>query len=416
MLTRTLLFLANVFLVAYCADAGLSVIETVFRYFTNSTALYALRELVALTVVAGSVLVLPAMVLSPRLLPTVLAPLALSGLWFALGAAPIRFFVDAPTSEIVLIGLQVLFAVWALTRIRSHSAGESWLLGYESPERPAFSFAHCLWTFPTLSAATLLLVIGSFPFLLLHSLESMSEGFVRFDPTGIALADQRFRRADQEIRLVGMMHIGEDQAYANLVETFSGSSTVVLAEGVTDDGLLMTTTYSYEGVAEALGLSSQQSIESYFDQIVTTPASPPPDFRQADVDVSAFHEDTITWLGRIGEFWGSDDPRDAMLTLYDHFSNEPDGWEHFQEDVLDLRNDHLLEQVHMALADYEKVIVPWGALHLPFMQAAVIAMGFESVSHVYRPLASWGTMTAALIASLTTPTPAAIETPPAAPQ
>jgi hypothetical protein len=68
----------------------------------------------------------------------------------------------------------------------------------------------------------------------------------------------------------------------------------------------------------------------------------------------------------------------------------------FQRDILDRRNEHLFTEIESALDDYERVVVPWGALHLPAVERTVIDWGFEERSRELHELISWGTIFAAL--------------------
>jgi len=39
--------------------------------------------------------------------------------------------------------------------------------------------------------------------------------------------------------------------------------------------------------------------------------------------------------------------------------------------------------------NYREIVVPWGALHLPGIEAAILQMGFDLSEHTYVPLISW---------------------------
>jgi hypothetical protein len=393
---RLLLLLANAFIVAYSLDAGFSLVEEAFRHLTGSNVLVSWRNLLAGLVVLGSLAVVPAIVLTPRLPPSVLAPLALSALWMAFGAAPLPLLLERPALDAALVGLQLALAGIGFLRIRALSGGRSWLLGSESPRRPAFSLAHSLLALGAVVVGGIALILAYLPLWFLVSIQLMTDGFVRFDLAGVSLADRRYERDDQEVRLVGMMHIGEAEAYQALVESFSGSSTVVLAEGVTDRERLLEVPFSYEGAARALGLDTQDEIEAYLDAMEAPEHRQWPDVRHADVDLSDFHPDTISWLGWVDEIWGGEDPLGAFARLYARYIEESDRWAVVFEDVLTRRNHHLLDALQVALMEYDRVIVPWGALHLPFVQHQVLEMGFEPTTRTHHPLASWKTILAAL--------------------
>ena len=64
--------------------------------------------------------------------------------------------------------------------------------------------------------------------------------------------------------------------------------------------------------------------------------------------------------------------------------------------MLARRNVHLVEELQGALADYDRVIVPWGALHLPYVQQQLLAMGFTPTDRTNHPLIAWNTLAGAL--------------------
>lgn len=396
---RALILLANVYVVAYSLDAGLSAAEEWLRHLTGSTALLSGRNLLAYVVFTGSLFALPAMALTPRLPPSVIAPLALSALWMMFGAVPVPLLVKGSTLGPVLSGLQLAFAALAFLRLRALSGGRSWLLGHEALRWPSFSLRHTVVSGGLIVGGGAAAVLLYLPLWFLSSIQLMTDGFVRFDLAGVSLADRRFERGSQEVRLVGMMHIGEREAYRALVDDFAGRSTIVLAEGVTDREHLLRTPPSYEGVARALGLDTQDEIEFYLDEIEEPQPRGRPDVRRADVDLSDFDPDTIAWLGWAGEIWGAESPLAALLQLFARYREDPERWSVITEDVLTRRNLHLLEEIRGALGEYEHVIVPWGALHLPFVQLRIREMGFEPAGGTHHPLASWKTIARGLLAT-----------------
>ena len=116
--------------------------------------------------------------------------------------------------------------------------------------------------FPILSmlivvpAVGAVLVLGVAPATLLYavvllvtSIEVGTRGFVAFDRAGVTLDDRSYARGDREVRLVGMMHVGEEDSYREVVASFSIPATVVLEEGVTDRSGLLESPLAYDGVA-----------------------------------------------------------------------------------------------------------------------------------------------------------------------
>jgi hypothetical protein len=192
------------------------------------------------------------------------------------------------------------------------------------------------------------------------------------------------------------MHLGEPDAYREIFAGFSSESTVVLAEGVTDEQGVMDGPISYEAVARTLGLEQQQYVTEYLSD--DPDGAPPrwPEVRHADLDASDFAPETIEALERIGRVWAADSPFAAFVTLVRHADAEPEIWESLIEDLLHRRNEHLVATIDASLGEYERIVVPWGALHLPVIEYAVAERGFERISSDRHRLISWATLFAAL--------------------
>ena len=69
-----------------------------------------------------------------------------------------------------------------------------------------------------------------------------------------------------------------------------------------------------------------------------------------------------------------------------------------QHDIFDLRNALLLDHIAEATTEFDHVIVPWGALHLPDIEAAILDDGFEPTERTRHRLLSWATVSSALAA------------------
>ena len=101
-------------------------------------------------------------------------------------------------------------------------------------------------------------------------------------------------------------------------------------------------------------------------------------------------------LARIGRVWASETPTQEFLELVRHADEEPEIWNSLMEDILVRRNEHLIAAIDSNLAAYQRIVIPWGALHLPTIEAAIGERGFEQVSSAQHRLFSWATLFAAL--------------------
>lgn len=390
--------LSNFVVTGYTLDAVLSLAEEVLRGLTGSTALVLPRNIMATLVMYALMLSLPALVLTPRLPVSVFAPLVVMGLWLNLGAAPLPLWIPpGPALGIATALLQLGVAAAVFARIRVLTGGHA-LFTPDSLDGPDVSVRHSA---AVLAAITFLLIPATAMYGVVAVATWMqlgTGGFVRFDLRGVSLDDRRYARDDSEIRLVGMMHVGEGDAYRELVASFVNHSTVVLAEGVSDDEGLVEVPLSYQRTAQALGLEEQNDLQEYLAE-ETVDGRPPewPVVRNADVDMSDFAPETLEWLAWVAGVLEAEGPLGALRQIQERLVESGDEFAAVQADIFDLRNEVLLAEIETALDEYRRVIVPWGALHLPVIERAIVELGFDPTETTNRRLISWLTIASALL-------------------
>jgi hypothetical protein len=390
---------ANGVLALSAADALLSLLDVAVRASTGVQWLAVPRNALAQLTLAAVVTTVPVMLATPRLPIAVFLPLAALTLWLALGAAPLALWIPPPLLDPTACAIQLAAVALAFAIVRAQNGGRSWWFGEESRERPAFAWTHSLAFAAGLCTLGPLAAIGYGAVAVATAIQVVTHGFVHFDWTGVSLGDRHYRRGDREIRLVGMMHIGDPAAYRALVCTFERESTIVLAEGVSDREGRLATSLQYGQVAQALGLAQQQDVSAYLVDGEDPDAEPPewPVVRRADVDASAFSQETIAMIRWVAEVWEADDVPGA-LRLIARGTREQTAEQRlaFLVDIVDRRNEHLVGEIERALVEYERVIVPWGALHLPSVEQTVLTWGFAETSRELHPLFAWSTVLAAI--------------------
>ena len=104
---------------------------------------------------------------------------------------------------------------------------------------PGFSLRRLLVLGPCALVLTPPLMAGYLVVWALTWAQATTAGFLVFDLQGISLAERRYQREDRQIRLVGMMHIGEPDAYGQLFDSFARESPLVLEEGVRDESQIL---------------------------------------------------------------------------------------------------------------------------------------------------------------------------------
>jgi hypothetical protein len=413
---RFLRAFANVFVVAYGIEALVSVVHVGARIALGPDA-----PLVPLTVlragVAGLLLLLamaavPLLGVTPRLAPSVFVPLAASTLWIGFGALPLPFVASPLELDRGLTVLKVGIACAAFIRIRDLRGGDGWLFSQAWFRGPLFSGRH-LATYAIASSTVIVTAV-----VLLSSasiamaIQWVTNGFVRFDAQGVSMAERTYVNEDdpaanaadptrrRRIRLIAMMHVGENDAYRELFRDLDDASrlSIVLMEGVSDDEGLLDEELSYRALADFLGVEEQGSIEDYVESPPSEPGAPPKGatFVNADLDLDDFDPATVAWLRRVGELYTGDTGIEILLSIYRDLRKHPAKAAAIAGDIIDRRNRNLIDWIRASRVNYHEIVVPWGALHLPGIEAAVVEMGFEPRTISYVPLIGWGTLARAI--------------------
>lgn len=389
MAARIVTLALNVYLLAYGFDAALSTLEEILRKGLGIDALVGARNSLALLVVLASLAVLPGAVLSPRLRPALSVPLAVSAVWMAAGALPVPLWLGPAVAEPALTLFQLALAAWTFQRVRASSPERRVLVVAEDDPRPVFSLRHTLVGVPLLGAGVMAGVIAYVPLWIVTAIHSGTDGFVHFGLSGVSLVERRFAQGGKEIGLVGMMHVGDEAAYATLARSFSTPGTLVLEEGVTDEHDRLGANLSFENAARSMGLTPQAPLETYLETDAEGDAEPWPHLRPADVDASAFRPETVAWIETTSEIWQSDGLVEALRRALASTANDPELLNIVWNDILTNRNRHLIAELDRALLEYDRVVVPWGALHQPEIQQHVRDLGFAQTRELHHPIASW---------------------------
>lgn len=388
---------ANTLVVAYAADGLLSLLDV----SVDVALVGSLRNTLATLVVLQSVLAIPLLGLTRRLPLSVFAPIVASALWFSIGALPLVFMLEFSVLERILVFFQLAISLYGFARIRALREGQGWLFDEAWFAGRLFSFpyfvAYGVLTSGLLLVSVVVLMISATT----SGLERMTNGFVRFDSEGVSIADRIYDDYGRRIRLVGMMHIGEEEAYRVLFRDLGRetSSTIVLTEGVSDSEGALEAGLSYAPLAEFLGVEQQRAIEDYVEWEDDTDRSGPV-FLNADVDVSEFQPRTIAWLASVSAIYAGGDVLARFLEVYREMQNDPETAAIITEDIISRRNERVISQIEESRSAYSNIVVPWGALHLPGIELAVEKMGFVRRSNTYIPLISWSRLATALLGSL----------------
>ena len=185
------------------------------------------------------------------------------------------------------------------------------------------------------------------------------------------------------------MHVGEDEGYRELVHSFGGADTAVLQEGVTDHEHRLKTPLPYGHTAAVLGLDEQEALETFDEEGDESDEEQTPVFLHADVDASTFAPQTITWLDQLARVHAAEDLWTAVRAFGAWASQRRNEWPIVERDVIARRNEHLMKRLDETLLEYRHVVVPWGAIHLPWVEAVLLQRGYVRTEETRHRLFHW---------------------------
>ena len=266
----------------------------------------------------------------------------------------------------LLLGLGMVLGVWGGLRPAP--------FGDRIAGRPLFSWRHLLVAFAVFwlvfvpLAGLWLVVAGA------RGIEAQSGGFMLFHWDRLEMRAKKYVRGDgKEIDLVPMIHIGEGDFYGQVAASFP-ADTVVLTEGISDRSRIAPR-LDYAPVATALGLSSQST------EFKGLAARTRAEVRPADVDYADFSPEVREMIRAVAEFVAHPDRdhyRAFQQEWYRLLSADPGLQERFFDEVLVRRNAHVLKEADAALPEVQRVVLPWGAMHMPGLEKGVLSRGFRA--------------------------------------
>lgn len=378
---------ANLYLVLFVLDAGLSLIDALLQRASSALpVLTAIAAFVAAVVIALSLVVYACLGIDRRLPKRVFLPLTLFASWSALAMWPLSGIMGREAYGLSAAVSQLALGVMAMILLRG--LGGRNLLTEESFQAPIFSLRNTLG----FTAINLLLS----PFVLVYTglavtsyyLEEQTAGFLRLSPVGIHMIERSYHLANKEVRLAGMMHIGKETYYQDLAKSIPADRAIILAEGVTDREHLLESQFNYGKLAGLIGLTSQDQMRldgnpvklgdiGVIGQVIHEPGQP--DIASADIDLNRFEPKTIDFLNALGRSLFGDKPLLEGLGEYNLWVEEnmsEEGLAGVMADILDKRNDAVIAGMVKTLPHYDSIIIPWGAMHMPAIESAVLERGF----------------------------------------
>lgn len=354
------------------------------------------RSFLALCVLLWCVPVYISMGIDSRLPKRILLPLVLYVVWANFGCFPLPLYFDPRWVGIAASLVQAGFSALAFYMIRKSSDG-SWLLTPQFFTRPVFNLKNTALF--TLGNIVLIPVVAG---LLITSsvhqyLNSNTAGFMYVGSGGLYLQERTYNRDDKKIHLVAMIHIGSREYYEQLSQFLSSSDTIVLAEGVTDTTGLMKEFPSYEKIANLIGLETQENMVIHGKLIEYEDISKidvnefgkehEATIVRADIDSKDLSKDAVEFIQSVGLIFKNNGSLISGLTDYLNWYKEnmtPEQEEIILDEIINKRNSVLLHYLDEAIKHYDTIVIPWGAMHMPGLEQAVLKRNFTAGDRISR--------------------------------
>lgn len=317
-------------------------------------------------------------------------PLILTCLWTTTGAIPMNLWMPAQAAFLTPV-IQILVPGGYLLLYRGMT-GRWWL--------PACRLPPIRWWYrlTITPARVIVLVVWVLVYdaglRSINAIHGASEGFVSVQPDGVYLTDlELISNKGHTVRLVGMMHVGEQAAYDRLFRSFADESTIILEEGVgggNDPG------FGGSPVQLVGNIIMQPPIDQFLLATRDTrrlaalsmqephPLDLPHNvgilnrsltLRNVDADVSELSAETAQWIEQLS---GGPETNSVLalvefLLLLDEALTNDTVW----QEILVERNRYILTHLIDVRGQYHQVIIPWGALHLPQIRRFLTQAGYR---------------------------------------
>lgn len=405
--------LANAFLFISALSAATGLLDSIVLKSSMDSAFFLFRIQLGGLAAVLTMLTLAQIVLVPQLPKLTLLPPLLAALWQLAGAPGISWSLSDHASLARLDGI-MLGATAAGMLMNKLNLGTWFIRTIDLPVHERL-FTRTLIAGPI--AALLLVVVGVVALVaaIPTYIEQESRGYLHFASKGLEVRETVMRKGDSEVRLVGMVHIGEPEFYRQLYAGIPPQA-LILAEGVTDRENRMKAKPSYDNAARGLGLQSQGEFQSLLagSNIVEAapPAAPPapgtppavatpalpvvagkPSVVFADVDVSELSPETLSFIEAAGSIFQSATLSEAAgkyMEITGRFT-EPQ-IRAVMEELVKKRNAHALAALDRHVARFNLIYLPWGALHMPDFEDRLVARGYRVVSSRMIPIAKYETI------------------------
>lgn len=405
-------FLANAYLVAFALDAAVSLVDEVWFAASGVSPLTETRNSLALFVVLASLVMIFIVAFTPQLPKLIFVPMIAAALWFAVGAPP---FVATPgdrTASLFLALIQLIIATGAFLVVQLRM-GETLLSARLLPHKSHLFLRIALASIVIVALIPVsLAALGAWA--VVSSAEAQTKGYLTFTWSEIQAREAVMRNRTKTVHLIATAHIAEAGFYEAIYKTIPPHA-VVLAEGISDEKGLLGGDRARGEAASFLGLQTQDVFEQLLGPTIpkheaakasapskqvnpTAPAKTRPDVVRADIDVSELSQSTLRCLREDVQF-GNAALSGEGADLPTPTCTEADR-KVFWDEILYTRNAKVMASFDALAERYDVFVVPWGALHMPDLQASFEKRGFRVERTRLLTLARYQTVAGSVFAGL----------------
>jgi hypothetical protein len=376
---------ANLFLLLFVLSALTDIADQLAQLLFSAQIFTGLNQWVWLVCFFSAVIVYFGFAFNRHLPKVILLPIFIWLLWTLVGHWPLENIGGQYFQLFIACGQLLLITL--LLNLNRQLNHKSQLFTQDQFAGPSFSGKNLIY-FSLINLLVVPVVLFLIGFSFVGTLiKTNTAGFVQLKPDGLYMTERIYQRGNKQIRLVGMIHLGQEEYYDDLTTSISGQRTLILAEGVSDRGNLLTERFSYGKLAGLLGLTSQEGFHfqgrlidiAELDQ-AKDEVQDIPDILRADIDLQQFDPRTLEVLNALAKYLLNSESPLAGYVAFNRWADthfDPDLNSIIMTDLISKRNRSVLSYLPKALAKYDTVIIPWGALHLPGIEKAVQKEGFR---------------------------------------
>lgn len=382
---------ANLFLILFLADGGFSLVDELVPLLTPLEPFTAFRLFLAANVIVMAAVLYVCLGIDRRLPKKLFLPPIIFAFFIPLSTWLFPALAGMQLYGLLAAAAQVVLGMLPLYYLRIDGL-RSLTMPPELFDRPFFSIRNTL-IFSMVNVLVVPLALLLFGLSAADSyMAEHTAGFMHLDPGGLRMTERVYRRDNKTIRLAAMIHVGDRNYYEDLAKSITSGRTIVLAEGVSDQGNLLRNSIDYGKVAGFLGLTSQRDMRFRGRLIEADELDAPrtaaegaeqpagqADIFRADMDAGDFRPPTILLLNAVGKQMQENHSAAKSFLALNSWGKKnitPEMSEIIMDDILHRRNMKLIAHLEKALDRYDTVVIPWGALHMKEVEAEVLKRGF----------------------------------------